>query len=232
MRSKLRGHFTYANVLATLALFIALGGSSYAALKLTNNSVRSKHIKNGQVRTADLGANAVTASKVQNGSLLAPDYGPGQLPAGAQGPKGDQGAQGVKGDQGDKGDKGDTGSPTLTSGYVPLTATTGAGTDATLLSVGPITYTANCKDNGGGSFRLEIRIASTEVGAIAASRIGHLDLSGTPQQFWFEEGTTGELSSQRQQVITPSGTGHHAADVIVGHHKFGSDCIARVDANT
>lgn len=42
----------------------------------------------------------------------------------------------------------------------------------------------------------------------------------------------GELSSQRHQVITPSGTGHHGADVIVGHHKFGSDCIARVDVDT
>jgi hypothetical protein len=40
----------------------------------------------------------------------------------------------------------------------------------------------------------------------------------------------GEFSSQRQHLITPSGAGVHRSDVIVGVHKFGSDCIARLDA--
>jgi hypothetical protein len=232
MRSKLRGHLTYANVLATLALFIALGGSSYAALTLTNNVVRSKHIKNGEVKNGDLGAGAVTAPKVKNGSLRAEDFGPGQLPAGPQGLKGDQGDPGAPGAPGGKGDKGDTGSPTLTSGYVPMTATVDPGTTTALLSVGPITYTANCKLISGSVFRLEIRISSNEAGAIAASRLDHLDLTGTPQRFWFAENAAGELSSQPTEVITPSGTGHHRSDVIVGVHKFSADCIARVDADT
>jgi hypothetical protein len=33
--SNLRARLTYANVVATLALFIALGGSSYAAITIT-----------------------------------------------------------------------------------------------------------------------------------------------------------------------------------------------------
>jgi hypothetical protein len=219
MRTERKARFTYGNVMATLALFIALGGSSYAAIALTNNSVRSKHIKNGQVRNADLGTNAVTAPKVKNGSLRAQDFAPGQLPAGPQGLKGD------------KGDPGTPGSATATSGNVPIAAGAGAGTTATLLSVGPITYTGNCKDLGGGTFRLEIRIASSEAGAIAASGSGHLDLTPTPTQFWFAQGNAGELSSEAQQVITPGDHGHQA-DVIVGIHKFGSDCVARVDADT
>jgi hypothetical protein len=88
--------------IALLALFVAMGGTSYAAFKLPSNSVGSKQIK----------ANAVNASKVKNGSLLAGDFKAGQLPAGAQG------VQGLKGDKGDpclasdpncKGPKGDTG---------------------------------------------------------------------------------------------------------------------------
>lgn len=229
MRNRLQGHLTYANVLATLALFVALGGSSYAAIKLANNSVTSKHIKNGQVGNADLAANAVTGAKVKNGSLLAGDFGAGQLPAGPPGGKGDPGTPGTPGV---KGDKGDTGSPTVTSGYVPISASLAPGTTVPLLSVGPITYAANCKDNGGGVFRLEIRISSSEAGAIAASRSGFLDLSGTPQQFWFAQNAAAELSSQPTEVITPSGTGHHRSDVIVGVHKFGADCITRVDADT
>jgi len=86
-----------------LALFIALGGVSYAAVTLPANSVRSKQIKNGQVKTADLAKNAVTTAKVKNGSLLSADFKPGQLPAGARGAAGPQGPQGLKGDVGAEG---------------------------------------------------------------------------------------------------------------------------------
>src|SRR3954470_13885475 len=49
--SKFRPRLTYANVMATFAVFVALGGSSYAALKigsrqLVNNTVRSVDIRN------------------------------------------------------------------------------------------------------------------------------------------------------------------------------------------
>jgi hypothetical protein len=72
------------NAVAYLALFVALGGSSYAATNLPKNSVGSKQIKK----------NAVTSSKVKNGSLLARDFKAGQLPAGARGLQGPQGAKG------------------------------------------------------------------------------------------------------------------------------------------
>ncbi len=55
----LRGGLTYANVMATVAVFIALGGASYAAVKLPKNSVGSSQIKK----------NAVTGSRVRNSSL-------------------------------------------------------------------------------------------------------------------------------------------------------------------
>jgi hypothetical protein len=47
-------HLTYANVMATIALFLVLGGSAYAAFHLPNNSVRSKSIVNKQVKKPDL----------------------------------------------------------------------------------------------------------------------------------------------------------------------------------
>jgi hypothetical protein len=83
-----------------IALFVALGGVSYAALKLPANSVRSRQISNGQVKNADLAHNAVTSTKVKNGSLLSADFKAGQLPAGAQGPKGDTGPAGTNGQTG------------------------------------------------------------------------------------------------------------------------------------
>jgi hypothetical protein len=86
-RTKLRGKLTYANLMATIAVFIALGGSAYGATHLPKNSVGTKQIKNG----------AVTSAKVKRHSLLASNFKAGQLPAGprgAQGPKGDPGPAG------------------------------------------------------------------------------------------------------------------------------------------
>jgi BclA C-terminal domain len=86
----MRPKLTYANVMATIAVFIALGGASYAALKLPKNSVGTKQLKK----------NSVNSVKVKDHSLRAADFKAGQLPAGKQGPKGDPG---VKGDPGTPG---------------------------------------------------------------------------------------------------------------------------------
>lgn len=115
--ARLISRLSYANVMATAAMFVALGGSSYAAVTLSKNSVTSTSIKNGQVKTADLATNAVTSAKVKDFSLLSEDFKPGQLvagapgPAGPGGPKGDTGPTGLQGPKGDTGTNGTNGSP-------------------------------------------------------------------------------------------------------------------------
>jgi hypothetical protein len=86
--SKLVSKLTYANVMATVAVFAALGGGAYAAIKLPANSVGSKQIKK----------KAVTPAKVAPATV--------RLFKGQRGAKGDTGAQG---DTGAKGDTGATG---------------------------------------------------------------------------------------------------------------------------
>jgi hypothetical protein len=107
--ARLNSHLSYANVIATVALFAALGGGAYAATELSKNSVRSKHIKNGQVKRADLAKNAVNSAKVRDGALLAADFKAGQLPQGAQGAQGPQGTPGQSGPQGETGAQGPAG---------------------------------------------------------------------------------------------------------------------------
>ncbi len=88
MRKRLRPRLTYANVIATLALFLALGGgAAFAASTLGKNSVGGKQLKR----------NAVTGAKVKDGSLAAADFKAGQLPAGERGPTGERGPQGARG---------------------------------------------------------------------------------------------------------------------------------------
>src|SRR3712207_3051355 len=56
------------NILGFIAIFLAMSGVGVAA-GLTKNSVKSKHIKDGQVATVDLGDNSVNGAKVVDGSL-------------------------------------------------------------------------------------------------------------------------------------------------------------------
>jgi hypothetical protein len=92
-----RPKLSYANVVATLALFVALGGTSLAALHLGKNSVKSKNIAKEAVHASDIAKDAVSSAKVKDGSLLAGDFKAGQLPSGPTGPAGKIGATGPQG---------------------------------------------------------------------------------------------------------------------------------------
>ena len=96
MRRILRHRPSPALVVACLALTIALGGTSYAAVTLPRNSVGTPQLKR----------NAVNASKVKNFSLLRVDFKRGQIPAGARGPTGATGATGPAGAPGATGPAG------------------------------------------------------------------------------------------------------------------------------
>jgi hypothetical protein len=88
-----RTHLSLA--ISVLALFIALGGASYAALKVPKHSVGPKQIKKNAVTSPKIKRNAVTSSKVKDGSLRSGDFGAGQLPAGPPGEPGAPGADGM-----------------------------------------------------------------------------------------------------------------------------------------
>ncbi len=63
----LRDRLTYANVMATIAVFLALGGGAYAAVKLTKNSVKTKHITDGAVTQAKISSAAQQALRGNTG---------------------------------------------------------------------------------------------------------------------------------------------------------------------
>jgi hypothetical protein len=103
-----RSRVTYANVMATVAVFIALGGSSYAALRVTGRHVPKdaltgadiKHLTGRDVRNNSLTGSDVknlTSADITNGALRAEDFAPGQLPAGPRGETGPAGLPGTTG---------------------------------------------------------------------------------------------------------------------------------------
>lgn len=64
MLEKLRRHLSYANVMATLAVFIALGGSSYAVATLNGT-----HIRNRSVRATKIARNTLTGTEIREARL-------------------------------------------------------------------------------------------------------------------------------------------------------------------
>lgn len=111
MWRRVRPHLTFANVMATIAVFAVLGGGAYAATQLPRNSVGTKQIRNG----------SVTKRKLSRGVRRALRR-PG--PRGATGPQGPQGANGSQGPQGELGLQGPPG-PTGNLGPTGPTGPTG-----------------------------------------------------------------------------------------------------------
>src|SRR3954471_14397248 len=83
---------SYANVMSTIAVFVALGGASYAVVSIPNNSVGTQQVKNRSLGVVDLSRKAVRSLRGK---------------AGARGATGATGAAGSNGTNGDKGATGD-----------------------------------------------------------------------------------------------------------------------------
>jgi hypothetical protein len=116
---------TYANVVATIALFLAFGGASYAAFKLPNNSVGAAQIKPNAVGKSELKDRAVGVSDLS-----------GQAIASLRGSKGDAGAPGGKGAPGLDGAPGSDGAPGAPATWTSSTVVA-AEAISTNSSVGP-----------------------------------------------------------------------------------------------
>jgi hypothetical protein len=111
MRAPRRPRVTYANVIATLALFFALGGTAAGAkVWITGADIKDRSLTGADVADRSLSARklrlaSINGSTVLDGSLRAADFDPADLVAMA----GPAGPAGAKGDQGPKGDPGDSG---------------------------------------------------------------------------------------------------------------------------
>jgi len=90
-------------VIASLALFVALGGSATAATLITGTQ-----IKNGSLTAKDVKNSSVTGADVKNGALGSADFGK-PVKASLKGQRGDQGPAGQAGAPGTPGAPGPDG---------------------------------------------------------------------------------------------------------------------------
>ena len=111
----------YPAMAASIAVFVALGGTGYAISKLPKDSVKTKQIAAKAVKAPEIAGGAVGTEEVIDSSLLAGDFATGQLPAGPRG------EQGVPGTPGAPGESGPPGPPGPTFGAVRSGSTPHAG---------------------------------------------------------------------------------------------------------
>ena len=109
---RMRRRPSAALIVSLVALFVALGGTGYAAIKLPKNSVGSPQVINGSLQTTDLSKKARKALKGNRG-LTGPRGAAGAAgvagQVGATGPGGPAGAAGPAGAVGATGPAGATG---------------------------------------------------------------------------------------------------------------------------
>ena len=90
-------HHLRRNAVAYLALFVALGGTSFAAATV----ITGKNVKDSSLTGADVKKGSLTGSDVKNKSLAPADFnGSVTGPQGATGPQGPKGATGAPGQNG------------------------------------------------------------------------------------------------------------------------------------
>lgn len=102
-------HHLRGNAVGYLALFVALGGSSYAAVQLAPGSVKARALAPGAVTHAKLARNSVNANDVKNKTLTPSDFKSGTFLKGLKGDAGPQGLGGVPGLKGETGAPGPQG---------------------------------------------------------------------------------------------------------------------------
>jgi hypothetical protein len=258
MPTMLRGKLTFANAISLIALFIALGGSSYAAVRvgsrqiadnsvrgrdIRNNDLRSRDIRNGTVLGRDLRNGTVTGFDLRNGGVTAADVRNGSL----------RGAE-IKHDSLTGGDvvestlgtvpsaadaatlDGKSASAFLsadrlrTSPFVKLSA----GQTKTVAHSGPFTWKAACADPGGGQRELTVTVESTEAGAVAADFNGQgspVDPGSPVPVFNGQSSTPAYSIGFPATAIAPSGaqpTGFGWVAIMAG----GADCGVKVNLIT
>ena len=162
---------TPATVISLLALFVSLGGVSYAVAtgsidsrEIRNNAVRTKDLRNNDIRGLDIRNSTIQGRDVAVSSILGEDIRESTL---AEVPAAT---------------RADSAAAVESLRLIPA-VTIGQGAVATLLRYGGLTVTAGCVAAGSGP-RAEVRAQSTEPGSSADGEEASIPaLGAAPQVF-------------------------------------------------
>ena len=176
MLKRLGNGLSYANVVATLALFVALGGSAYAVKQIGSGAIRDNSIRSRDVRD-----NTLRSRDIRNHTLLARDFKPGLLKPGARGPRGLRGLRGLRGKTGK------TGSPGISALSLVTTDTASSSSDKSATAQCPSGKRAlagGATLKSGPSDKVALAISAPSGNPPSGWRTGGLEVNGGTTDPW------------------------------------------------
>jgi hypothetical protein len=210
-------------VISILALFVALGGSAYAASK-----IGTKQIKNNAITAAKIKNNAVTGAKIKNGAIT--------------GAKVDLSSLGTVPSATNAGHAGSAGSADtattaanfsryFTSGLIKATP----GQTVTLATFGPFTFVGQCNDEGSGSYQATTYLRTSEAHSFSWAyhggdyKDGSLEPGEEAELGYYASGSSPEWAGENGQGSDWSAANSTGSILLQGFsnngvHVFGAAC--------
>jgi hypothetical protein len=220
--SKLRGKRpSPALVISILALFVALGGSAYAAKKIGTKEIKANAITTGKIKK-----NAVTTSKIKNEAVTGAKINEtslGTVPSASHATSADTATNATNF------------SRYFTSGLKKASI----GQSVTVLSIGPFTFTGKCTDAGGGRYKAAVYATTSQPGSnvYSTEHGGYYENNFNPgeeQQVDYGADNTGpELAFLGSSYSAFTAQSADGSLLIEGNgnsavHAFGADCAFQI----
>lgn len=218
------------NAVGYVALFAALGGTSYAAVALPAGSVHSAQLANGAVTHTKLAGSSVSETNLVKRSLTAADFKPGALLKAVSGTNGANGAAGGKGTSGAPGPAGPAGLNGSASiamkarGTATVTAPHGAST--------PVPLSGATWSQASGDVNLITGSVDLGIPAACTGSFGNslaISVDGVPNTFAVAPtapaSTTVTVPFVVSEVMEPTATKQHTITAALGNSctKSGED---------
>ena len=167
-----RSRMTFSNLTALLALFVALGGSSYAAIRvgsaeIADNSIRSQDIHDDEVRGRDIAKDTVRGTDIRDNDIQGRDIRDHTI-SGADVKESSLAKVPLAGDADTLGGK--SAAAFLASDRLVRVGPVALheGEERTVATSGPFTWRASCSDTDQGT-HLSVKLESTEANSFAGS---------------------------------------------------------------
>jgi len=226
---QIRKRFTYANVMASIAVFLCLGGATaIAANQLSKNSVGTKQLKKNAVTAAKIKKNAVTTAKIKNSAITGAKVKDGSL----------SGADINAGTLATVPNAASANSAKSLTGQTTFAIRLGFGQSQVIATNGVVSFVANCKQEGGSDYA-EILNQTSINGAVAggeddfeggATDYLNVDTPPSSRQLVYQSATAGtiEVTAEIDQgfVLGPDGKGlvANSEGIILGINYGGPGC--------
>ncbi len=203
-----------ATAIASIALFVSLGGVSYGVAtgsidsrEIKNGAVSTKDLKNNDVRSGDIRRGTVNSSDVRDNSLTGADVvesSLGTVPSASS--AGSAGSANTANTANTANRATTAGTADNVSGRIPFQVRLSSGQTSTIATNGPVSIVAECDPNAGVDDQVRLLGATTA----ANSRLeGNDNLDGTGAANTLEPGT---LAADRELVTITHTEGDDAVD--------------------